>query len=68
MGLTNAHLLFVYFPPVGDSEVPSAQEEGQGDHHQHEDQDGPEVSEKLSISKRMLNNLRSERAIRNDDV
>ena len=61
--LTDVDLLLVYFPPVGDGEVPHAQEEGQGDHHQHEGQDGPEVSEILSILKMVLNNPRSERAI-----
>ena len=61
--LTDVDLLLVYFPPVGDGEVPHAQEEGQGDHHQHEGQDGPEVSEILFIAKRILNNLRSRRAI-----
>ena len=48
---------------MGDVEVPPAQEEGQGDHHQHEDQGGPEVSEILSILKMVLNNPRYERAI-----
>ena len=61
--LTDVHLLLVYFPPVGDGEVPPAKEEGQGDHHQHEGQDGPEVSEMLSILKMVLSNPRSERAI-----
>ena len=61
--LTDVHLLLVCFPPVGDGEVPPAQQEGQGDHHQHEDQDGPEFSEILSILKMVLNNPRSERAI-----
>ena len=61
--LTDVHLLLVFFPPVGDGEVPHAQEEGQGDHHQHEGQDGPEVSEILSILKMVLNNPRSDRAI-----
>ena len=61
--LIDVHLLLVNFPTVGDVEVPPAQEEGQGDHHQHKDQGGPEVSEILSTLKMVLNNPRSERAI-----
>ena len=54
----------VFFPPVGDVEVPPAHQESQSDHHQHEGQDGPEVSEKLFIHKMVLNSLRPERDLR----
>ena len=62
--LANVHLLFVFFPPVGDVEVLPAHQESQSDHHQHEGQDGPEVSEKLFIHKMVLNSLRPERDLR----
>ena len=43
------HLFLRHLPPVGDDEVPPAQQDGQCGHHHHEGQDGPEVREVFSL-------------------